>query len=72
MESPDNPPTPKTRAKSLCLVFFAFACLVSAVIWWTSEDPDLIDYLTILGSPLVFGSVAYLIGLYVSDDSYGA
>lgn len=57
---------------AFCLVFSAFACFVSAVIWWTSEDIDLVDYLFILGGPVVFWAVAYLIGLYVSDDAYGA
>jgi hypothetical protein len=72
MNSENDAPRPKKGAMAFCLIFFAFASLVSVVIWWTSKDIDLIDYLFILGSPLVFGAVAYFIGLYVSDDAYGA
>ena len=68
----DKPPTRKKRARGLCLFFSVFACLFSAVIWWTSEDLDLVDYVIMLGSPFVFGAVSYLIGLHVSDDAYGA
>ncbi len=71
-ESFDNPPNPKKRARVLCIGFSAFACLVSAVIWWNAEDLDLVDYIFIFGGPIVFGVVAYLIGLRVSDDAFGA
>jgi len=56
MKLRDKSPMRKKRARGLCLVFSAVACLVSAVIWWTSEDLDLIDHLIVSGSPFVFGA----------------
>jgi len=72
MKLRDKSPMRKKRARGLCLFFSAVACLVSAVIWWTSEDLDLIDHLIVSGSPFAFGAVSYLRGLHVSDDAYGA
>jgi sugar phosphate permease len=67
-----SPPDPKKRARAFCIIFSAFACLVSAVIWWTAETLAFMDYILIIGGPIVFGAVAYLIGLHVSDDAFGA
>jgi hypothetical protein len=72
MEAHAQPPNPKTRARALCILFTSFACLVSAVIWCKAESLAVMDYIFIFGAPLVFGAAAYGIGLYVSDDAYGA
>ena len=65
-------PTRRKRAKALCILFTAFACLVSAAIWWTSDSLDAVDYVFIFGGPIAFGALAYFIGRHVSDDAYGA
>ena len=72
MDTHDATPSPKRRALALGLLFAAFTSLVSAVIWWQTDELEVIHYLIILGAPVGFGTVAYLIGLYVSDDAYGA
>lgn len=72
METHEAAPSPKRRALALGLLFAAFTSLVSAVIWWQTDELEVIHYLVILGAPVGFGTVAYLIGLYVSDDAYGA
>lgn len=65
------PPNPKTRARALCIIFSALACLVSAAIWWDAESLNAVDYIFLFGGPPVFGTLAYLIGLHVSDDASG-
>ncbi len=62
----------KKRAIGLCLFFSSFACLVSVLVWWTTEDLDLIDHVIMWGSPIVLGVVSYLMGFHVSDDADGA
>lgn len=41
--------------------------LVSAIIWFTGEHSDFVDYLFIFGFPPVFAAVAYIIGFYIPD-----
>ena len=72
MEVREQLPNPKKRARALFIFFTSFACLVSAVVWWKTESPGTLDYIFIFGAPLVFGAAAYGIGLFVSDDAYGA
>jgi hypothetical protein len=65
-------PHPKTRAKAFALLFGGFGCAVSIVIFLTGDVVDHIDWLFIVGFPIVFSVLAYFIGLHVSDDADGA
>lgn len=50
-------PAPRTRAKSLAVLFGGFATIVSIVIFLTEEDLDV--------------TLAYFTGLHVSDNAEG-
>lgn len=64
-------PAPRTRAKSLAVLFGGFATIVSIVIFLTEEDLDVIDCIFVGGFPFAFATLAYFIGLHVSDNAEG-
>lgn len=65
----DSEPSPKARARALAILFGSVAVMVSVTIWLTGERSDFIDYLFIFGFPPTCATLAYLIGLYVSDKA---
>jgi hypothetical protein len=68
VREPDEP-APRTRAKSLALLFGGFATIVSIVIFLTEEGLDLFDCIFVGGFPIAFATLAYFIGLHVSDNA---
>lgn len=53
------------------MLFGGFATIVSIVIFLTEEDHDVIDCIFIGGFPFAFATLAYFIGLHVSDNAEG-
>lgn len=64
----ESKPKPRTRATAFAVLFGSFAILVSAIIWFTGEHSDFVDYLFIFCFPPVFAAVAYFIGFYIPDE----
>lgn len=54
----------KKSAKVVSIIIFAFALLVSAVIYISSKSLGILDYLLIVSTPFVLSAIFYFVVLH--------